>query len=101
MVRIRRFVTPVRLRLRPDATRGGGYTPSIKRQSVNTSVKPRDFAMYKRQIMCQEVSAECQILAPSAVSGRESLCEFVRVLGGLEKSLIAAVAGRVVILSCG
>ena len=80
-----------------DFAQEGGYTPSIKRQSVNTSVKPRDFAMYKRQIMCQEVSAECQILAPSAVSGRESLCEFVRVLWGLEKSLIAAVAGRVVI----
>ena len=40
--------------------RGRGYTPSIRRQSVNTSVKPRDFAMYKRQIMCQEVSAERQ-----------------------------------------
>ena len=65
---------------RVDATRGRGYTPSIKRQSVNTSVKPRDFAMYKRQIMCQEASAERQILPPSAVSGRESLGEFVRVL---------------------
>ena len=34
---------------------GGGYTPSIKRQSVRPSVKPGDFAMYKRQIKCQEV----------------------------------------------
>jgi len=42
---------------------GGGYTPSIKRQSVRPSVKPGDFAMYKRQIMCQEVSAKCQDVA--------------------------------------
>jgi hypothetical protein len=38
--------------------RGGGG--QNKRQSVNTSVKPGNFAMYKRQIMCQKASGECQ-----------------------------------------
>jgi hypothetical protein len=40
--------------------RGVGGGGQIKRQDVNSSVKPRNFATYKRQIMCQKVSGECQ-----------------------------------------
>jgi hypothetical protein len=36
---------------------GGGQN---KRQGVNTSVKSENFAMYKRQIMCQKASGERQ-----------------------------------------
>jgi hypothetical protein len=38
---------------------GGGQN---KRQDVNTSVKPGDFVMYKCQIVCQELSGECQVV---------------------------------------
>jgi hypothetical protein len=37
---------------------GGGQN---ERQDVNPSVKPGDFAMYKCQIVCQELSGECQV----------------------------------------
>ena len=50
----------------------GGYTPSIKRQSVNTSVKPRDSAICERQIECQEASGECQVDGEVESGGDES-----------------------------
>jgi hypothetical protein len=40
-----------------EGERGGGQN---KRQDVNTSVEPGNFAMYKRQIMCQKASGERQ-----------------------------------------
>jgi hypothetical protein len=40
--------------------RGRGVGGQNKRQGVNTSVEPGNFAMYKRQIMCQKASGERQ-----------------------------------------
>jgi hypothetical protein len=37
---------------------GGGQN---KRQDVNTTVKPANFAMNKRQILRQELSGKCQL----------------------------------------
>src|SRR5258707_1083215 len=42
------------VRALPGGERGGGG--QIKRQGVNTTVKSGNFAMYKRQIMCQKGS---------------------------------------------
>src|SRR5256885_16871006 len=52
---------------------GGGQN---KRQGVNTSVEPGNFAMYKRQIMCQKagerqegVTTDVKLMARTARSG--------------------------------